>query len=123
LIPNLSDSPYTSQTSTDLALLIHANSIPSTSCSSEHKTSFGKHKNTTVNDATMPASTLQNPTVVVDANSTKKKKGKAPRTDSPAPSASEALEKPVSVSGDDASESPYIREMSKCVAGAQNLWL
>ena len=68
----------------------------------------------------MPSSAVQNPPAAADSKSAKKKKAKAERTDSPAPSASPAADKAVSVSGADASEdgleSPYIRELQKYVA-------
>ncbi|KAK8077860.1 hypothetical protein PG996_004030 [Apiospora saccharicola] len=60
----------------------------------------------------MPSSAVQNPVALVESKSAKKKNAAAAaaqRTDSPAPSASA----PISVSGDDANESPYVREMQK----------
>lgn len=59
----------------------------------------------------MPSSAVQNPVAPVESKSAKKKKAAAAaqRTDSPAPSASA----PISVSGDDVNESPYVREMQK----------
>ncbi|KAI1857988.1 hypothetical protein JX265_011018 [Neoarthrinium moseri] len=59
----------------------------------------------------MPSSAVQNPPPQAESKSAKKKKAKAElRTESPAPSASPA---PVSVSGEDSSESPYVRELQK----------
>jgi hypothetical protein len=61
----------------------------------------------------MPSAAVQNPPAQTDSKSAKKKKVKAAeRTESPAPS-STAPEKAVSVSGEDASESPYVRELQK----------
>ncbi|KAI1404436.1 hypothetical protein F4819DRAFT_483609 [Hypoxylon fuscum] len=62
------------------------------------------------------SSPIQNPPVQTESKSAKKKKAKADRTDSPAPSAMSGADKPVSVSGqegDDSSDSPYIRELQK----------
>ncbi|KAH8677602.1 hypothetical protein BX600DRAFT_450255 [Xylariales sp. PMI_506] len=63
----------------------------------------------------MPSTAVQNPPAPTESKSAKKKKAKAEaRTESPAPSASPAPEKATSVSGgDDASESPYVRELQK----------
>ncbi|KAK9772200.1 hypothetical protein AB5N19_00675 [Seiridium cardinale] len=62
----------------------------------------------------MPSTAVQNPPAQTDSKSAKKKKVKAEqRTESPAPSASPVPEKATSVSGDDASESPYVRELQK----------
>lgn len=60
----------------------------------------------------MPSSAVQNPPAQIESKSAKKKKAKVERTESPAPS-STAPDKAVSVSGDDASESPYVRELQK----------
>lgn len=58
----------------------------------------------------MPSSAVQNPVAPVESKSAKKKKAAAAqRTESPAPSASA----PISVAGDDANESPYVRELQK----------
>ncbi|KAK6824732.1 hypothetical protein PG995_015660 [Apiospora arundinis] len=58
----------------------------------------------------MPSSAVQNPVAPVESKSAKKKKAAAAqRTESPAPSASA----PISVSGDDSNESPYVRELQK----------
>ncbi|KAK8086576.1 hypothetical protein PG994_001550 [Apiospora phragmitis] len=59
----------------------------------------------------MPSSAVQNPVGPTESKSAKKKKAAAAaqRTDSPAPSPSA----PISVSGDDANESPYVRELQK----------
>ncbi|ERS99285.1 hypothetical protein HMPREF1624_04484 [Sporothrix schenckii ATCC 58251] len=64
----------------------------------------------------MAASAVQNPAAPTDAKSAKKKKAKASRTESPAPTASS--EKAVSVApndanGDDSGEPAYLRELSK----------
>ncbi|KAI0136977.1 hypothetical protein BJ170DRAFT_37658 [Xylariales sp. AK1849] len=62
----------------------------------------------------MPSSAVQNPPAQTESKSAKKKKAKAElRTGSPAPSASPAPEKAISVTGDDASESVYVRELQK----------
>ncbi|KAI1381173.1 hypothetical protein F4677DRAFT_402346 [Hypoxylon crocopeplum] len=65
----------------------------------------------------MPSSAVQNPPVQTESKSAKKKKAKAERTESPAPSALSAADKPASVTGqdgqDDNSENPYIREIQK----------
>lgn len=65
----------------------------------------------------MAASAVQNPAAPVDSKSAKKKKSKAGRTESPAPTASS--EKAVSVAPNDAngddSEPAYLRELSKYV--------
>ncbi|ORY64136.1 uncharacterized protein BCR38DRAFT_392629 [Pseudomassariella vexata] len=61
----------------------------------------------------MPSSAVQNPPAQTESKSAKKKKSKAERTGSPAPTASPAPEKAVSVSGDDASENAYVRELQK----------
>lgn len=61
----------------------------------------------------MPSSAVQNPPAQPESKSAKKKKAKAERTESPAPTTSPAPEKAVSVSGDDSSESPYVRELQK----------
>ncbi|KAL9945165.1 hypothetical protein D7B24_002143 [Verticillium nonalfalfae] len=65
----------------------------------------------------MAASDVQNPAVQAESKSQKKKKAKAAaaaveRTESPAPTASPAGEKATDA-GDDASESPYVRELQK----------
>jgi len=62
----------------------------------------------------MAASPVQNPQAPAESKSAKKKKAKAERTESPAP----ILEKAASVSPndgslEDASESPYVRELAK----------
>lgn len=62
----------------------------------------------------MPSTAVQNPPAQTESKSAKKKKVKAEqRTESPAPSASGAQEKASSVSGEDASESPYVKEIQK----------
>ncbi|KAG4223489.1 hypothetical protein PC116_g28046 [Phytophthora cactorum] len=65
----------------------------------------------------MPSPAVQNPPVQTESKSAKKKKAKAERTDSPAPSALSVPEKAGSVTGqegqDDSSESPYVRELQK----------
>ncbi|KAI1481398.1 hypothetical protein F4774DRAFT_49458 [Daldinia eschscholtzii] len=65
----------------------------------------------------MPSPAVQNPPVQTESKSAKKKKAKAERTDSPAPSALSVPEKAGSVAGqegqDDSSESPYVRELQK----------
>ncbi|KAI1652334.1 hypothetical protein F4815DRAFT_496374 [Daldinia loculata] len=65
----------------------------------------------------MPSSAVQNPLVQTESKSAKKKKAKAERTESPAPSALSVPEKAGSVAGqegqDDSSESPYVRELQK----------
>ncbi|KAI1800710.1 hypothetical protein F4811DRAFT_498126 [Daldinia bambusicola] len=65
----------------------------------------------------MPSTAVQNPPVQTESKSAKKKKAKAERTDSPAPSALSVPEKAGSVAGqesqDDSSESPYVRELQK----------
>jgi hypothetical protein len=66
----------------------------------------------------MAASTVQNPSAPIDSKSAKKKKTKAERTESPAPAATMTPDKPASVAGndgagDDANESPYVRELQK----------
>ncbi|KAI0880128.1 uncharacterized protein GGS22DRAFT_175943 [Annulohypoxylon maeteangense] len=65
----------------------------------------------------MPSSAVQNPPVQTESKSAKKKKAKAIRTESPAPSALSIPEKPASVAGqdgqDDTSENAYIRELQK----------
>ncbi|ETS77467.1 hypothetical protein PFICI_11341 [Pestalotiopsis fici W106-1] len=63
----------------------------------------------------MPLAAVQNPPAPTESKSAKKKKAKAEqqRTDSPAPTASPAPEKAASVSGDDAAESPYVKELQK----------
>ncbi|OTB16219.1 hypothetical protein K445DRAFT_34346, partial [Daldinia sp. EC12] len=67
----------------------------------------------------MPSPAVQNPPVQTESKSAKKKKAKAERTDSPAPSALSVPEKASSVAGqegqDDSSESPYVRELQKSV--------
>lgn len=67
----------------------------------------------------MPSSAVQNPLVQTESKSAKKKKAKAERTESPAPSALSVPEKAGSVAGqegqDDSSESPYVRELQKSV--------
>jgi hypothetical protein len=64
----------------------------------------------------MPSTAVQNPPAPTESKSAKKKKAKAEqRTESPAPTASPAPEKAGSVSGDDASESPYVKEIQKYV--------
>ncbi|CRK05778.1 hypothetical protein BN1708_009729, partial [Verticillium longisporum] len=67
--------------------------------------------------STMAASDVQNPAAQAESKSQKKKKAKAAaaaieRTESPAPTASPAGERATDA-GDDASESPYIRELQK----------
>ncbi|KAI5927855.1 hypothetical protein F4810DRAFT_719610 [Camillea tinctor] len=61
----------------------------------------------------MPSPAVQNPPVQAESKSAKKKKAKSEQIDSPAP----ASENPASVAGqdgqDDASESPYVRELQK----------
>ena len=56
---------------------------------------------------------VQNPPAQTESKSAKKKKAAAAaaRTESPAPCASPAPDK--SVSGEDAAESPYVRELQK----------
>ncbi|OTA99540.1 hypothetical protein M426DRAFT_67625 [Hypoxylon sp. CI-4A] len=65
----------------------------------------------------MPSTAVQNPPVQTESKSAKKKKAKADRTESPAPSALSVAEKPSSVAGqegqDDNSDNPYIRELQK----------
>jgi hypothetical protein len=63
----------------------------------------------------MPLAAVQNPPAQTESKSAKKKKAKAEqqRTDSPAPTTSPAPEKAASVSGDDVSESPYVKELQK----------
>jgi hypothetical protein len=64
----------------------------------------------------MPSTAVQNPPAQTESKSAKKKKAKADaeqRTDSPAPTASPAPEKAASVAGDDANESPYVKELQK----------
>ncbi|KAI1659357.1 hypothetical protein F4813DRAFT_354746 [Daldinia decipiens] len=65
----------------------------------------------------MPSSAVQNPLVQTESKSAKKKKAKAERTESPAPSALSVPEKAGSIAGqegqDDSSESPYVRELQK----------
>lgn len=62
----------------------------------------------------MPSTAVQNPPAQTESKSAKKKKVKAEqRTESPAPSASPSAENAISVSGDDASESPYVKELQK----------
>jgi len=66
----------------------------------------------------MATTTIQNPPAQAESKSAKKKKAKAAeRTESPAPATS-TPEKTSSIppneaTGDDASESPYIRELAK----------
>ncbi|KAI1506147.1 hypothetical protein F5X99DRAFT_125668 [Biscogniauxia marginata] len=61
----------------------------------------------------MPSPVVQNPPVQAESKSAKKKKAKSEQIDSPAP----ASENPASVAGhdgqDDASESPYVRDLQK----------
>ncbi|KAI1489574.1 hypothetical protein F5X96DRAFT_640317 [Biscogniauxia mediterranea] len=61
----------------------------------------------------MPSPAVQNPPVQAESKSAKKKKAKSEQIDSPAP----VSESPASVAGqdgqDDASESPYVRELQK----------
>ncbi|KAH9907782.1 hypothetical protein F4778DRAFT_719084 [Xylariomycetidae sp. FL2044] len=65
----------------------------------------------------MPSSAVQNPPVQAESKSAKKKKAKADRTDSPAPTASSGPEKAASVAGQDSPDegfdSPYVRELQK----------
>ncbi|KAI0014944.1 hypothetical protein F4780DRAFT_773873 [Xylariomycetidae sp. FL0641] len=64
----------------------------------------------------MPAAAVQNPPVQGESKSAKKKKAKAERADSPAPSASPTAEKAGSTTGqeqEDGFESPYIRDLQK----------
>ncbi|OTA53293.1 hypothetical protein K449DRAFT_220592 [Hypoxylon sp. EC38] len=66
----------------------------------------------------MPSSAVQNPPVQTESKSAKKKKTKAERTESPAPSALSVPEKPASVAGQegqDDSTNPYIRELQKSI--------
>ncbi|RYP10826.1 hypothetical protein DL764_000448 [Monosporascus ibericus] len=68
----------------------------------------------------MPSTAVQSPPVQTESKSAKKKKAKAEgRTESPAPSASPAAEKPDSVTGangqDENGETAYIRELQKNV--------
>ncbi|KAI0843587.1 hypothetical protein F5Y06DRAFT_255317 [Hypoxylon sp. FL0890] len=66
----------------------------------------------------MPSSTVQNPPVQTDSKSGRKKKAKADRTESPAPSALSVPDKPGSVAGQegqDDSSSPWIRELQKSI--------
>jgi hypothetical protein len=61
----------------------------------------------------MAASSVQNPPTQ-ESKSSKKKKAKAgERTESPAPTASPAPERATDAPAEDASESPYVRELLK----------
>ncbi|KAI1438581.1 hypothetical protein GGR50DRAFT_638713 [Xylaria sp. CBS 124048] len=65
----------------------------------------------------MPSAAIQNPPVLAETKSSKKKRAKTERTESPAPTASPAPEKAASASGadasDDGNENVYIRELQK----------
>lgn len=61
----------------------------------------------------MPSTAVQNHLAQPEPKSAKKKKAKSDRVDSPAPTASPAPELALSVTGDDNSESPYVRELHK----------
>ena len=68
----------------------------------------------------MPSAAVQNPPAQTESKSAKKKKAAkaGSRVESPAPTASPATERAVSVAGaynnpDDTSESAYIRELAK----------
>ncbi|KAI8959999.1 hypothetical protein F5Y11DRAFT_283160 [Daldinia sp. FL1419] len=62
----------------------------------------------------MPSPAVQNPPVQTESKSAKKKKAKAERTDSPAPSVPEKAASVAAQEGqDESSESPYVRELQK----------
>ncbi|KAI0385502.1 hypothetical protein F5Y04DRAFT_186887 [Hypomontagnella monticulosa] len=67
----------------------------------------------------MPSTAVQNPPVQTESKSAKKKKAKADRTESPAPSALSVPDAPGSTAGqdghDDSSENAYIRELQKLI--------
>ena len=63
----------------------------------------------------MAASAVQNPAASVDAKAGKKKKVKAGRTESPAPTAPSEKATSVAPNGDDSGEPAYLRDLSKCV--------
>lgn len=65
----------------------------------------------------MAPSTIQNPPVQTESKTSKKKKAKVGRTDSPAPVTAATSEKAASVAANgtaqDDGESPYVRELQK----------